>query len=95
LNGTYLSVHTLPNLLHRDGEIQGVNTANKPSPVSITIAVISTFFVEVTTNASLMEIVGRVCWVHYAWKILREQVRISGLIVVLFPVDAKTESRDM
>jgi hypothetical protein len=88
-------VHPRLNLLHRDSEVQRVNTANKPSPVSITIAIISTFFVEVTTYASLVEIVGRVCWVHYAWKILREQVRISGFIVVLFPVDAKTDSPEI
>ena len=79
-------------MLHRDGEVQGVNTVNKFSPVSITITIISTFSVEVATNASLMEVVGRVCWVHYAWKILWKQVRISGFVVVLFPVDAKTDN---
>ena len=85
-------VYALFNLLHRDGEVQGVNTVNKLLPVPIAITIISAFSVEVTTNASLVEIVGRVCWVHYAWKMLWKQVRISGFVVVLFPVDAKTDN---
>ena len=90
-NATHSLVHTRSNLLHRDVKVQGVHTLNKLSPVSITIAIISTFFVVVTTNASLVEIIGRVGWVHYAWKMLGKQVRISGRIVVFFPVDARVK----
>ena len=80
-------------MLHRDSEVQGINTLNKFPPVPITITIISTFSVGITTDSSLMEVVGRVCWVHYAWKILWKQVRISGFFVVLFPVDAKTDNQ--
>ena len=93
-NAVHSLVYTCPNLLHRDSEVQGIDTLNKLSPVSITIAIISTFFVEVTTNASLVEVIGRVGWVHYAWKMLGKQVRVSGLIVVFFPVDARTSNPD-
>jgi hypothetical protein len=86
-------VYTSPNLLHRDSEVQGVNTVNKLFPVSIIgIAIISTFSVVRTTNASLVEIVGRVCWVNYAWTMLGKQVRINGFFVVFFPVDARTNN---
>ena len=94
-NATHSLVHTRSNLLHRDIEVQGVHTLNKFSPVSITIAVISTFFVAVTTNASLVEIVGRVSWVHNAWKTLGKQVRVSGLLVILFPIDTEIDSPEI
>ena len=84
----HLLVYTRFNLLHWDSEVQGVDTVNKLPPVSITISIISTLLVGATTNTSLMEVVGRVCWVHYAWMILGKQVRISRFLVVFFPVDA-------
>ena len=91
----HLLVYACLNLLHWDSEVQSVDTANKFPPISITISIISTLFVEDTTNTSLMEVVGRVCWVHYAWTIRGKQVRISGFLVVFFSVDARMDNLEI
>ena len=90
-NAMRLLVYTSLNLLHRDGEVQSVDIANKFPPVSIAISIISTLLVGATTNASLVEVVGRVCWVHYA-RNMRKQDRVGGYFVVFFPIDARTDN---
>ena len=41
-----------------------------------------------------MEVVGRVCRVYYPWKTSREEIRIAGLPVVVFPVYAKKKRKE-
>ena len=69
-------------------QVQGVNITDQVAPTSPSLSIVPPLLVAPTSYACVVQVVGRIGWVHYPGQLSREQRAVLALVVILLPVYA-------
>ena len=88
MSGEPGDIRDVASVLHWLCKVQGVNISDQVAPTAPSLSIVPPLLVAPTSYACVVQVVGRISWVHYPGQLSREQRAVLALVVILLPVYA-------
>ena len=88
MSGEPGDIRGVASVLHWLCQVQGVYIADQVAPTAPSLSIVPPLLVAPTSYACVVQVVGRIGWVHYPGQLSREQRAVLALVVILLPVYA-------